>query len=158
MEGQNKRTPLHAAAAEGHQEVCHMLVQVSTLWLYYRLHLRACIYQMSPSRKSDLTSQKLKKWRIFRSWVFIHFLKLGKKCHRNGENVANLSNNELSWIHSHHHFISLFIYLFICLKLQMVEWYLRHVHSIKLRFPTVHYGINRFTTRKLTGYLNSKRR
>nr|XP_046241618.1 histone-lysine N-methyltransferase EHMT1a isoform X2 [Scatophagus argus] len=27
MEGQNKRTPLHAAAAEGHQEVCHMLVQ-----------------------------------------------------------------------------------------------------------------------------------
>lgn len=28
MEGQNKCTPLHAAAAEGHQEVCHMLVQV----------------------------------------------------------------------------------------------------------------------------------
>ncbi|TMS03333.1 Histone-lysine N-methyltransferase EHMT1 [Larimichthys crocea] len=27
MEGQNKRTPLHAAAAEGHHEVCHMLVQ-----------------------------------------------------------------------------------------------------------------------------------
>uniref|UniRef100_A0A7N8YML9 Euchromatic histone-lysine N-methyltransferase 1a n=1 Tax=Mastacembelus armatus TaxID=205130 RepID=A0A7N8YML9_9TELE len=27
MEGQNKRTPLHAAAAEGHQEICHMLVQ-----------------------------------------------------------------------------------------------------------------------------------
>uniref|UniRef100_A0A4W5R081 Euchromatic histone-lysine N-methyltransferase 1a n=1 Tax=Hucho hucho TaxID=62062 RepID=A0A4W5R081_9TELE len=27
MYSQNKRTPLHAAAAEGHQEVCHMLVQ-----------------------------------------------------------------------------------------------------------------------------------
>ncbi|XP_056149726.1 histone-lysine N-methyltransferase EHMT1a [Lampris incognitus] len=27
MESQNKRTPLHAAAAEGHQEICHMLVQ-----------------------------------------------------------------------------------------------------------------------------------
>ncbi|XP_023144429.2 histone-lysine N-methyltransferase EHMT1a isoform X1 [Amphiprion ocellaris] len=27
MEGQNKRTPLHAAASEGHQEICHMLVQ-----------------------------------------------------------------------------------------------------------------------------------
>ncbi|XP_068454965.1 histone-lysine N-methyltransferase EHMT1a [Clinocottus analis] len=27
MEGQNRGTPLHAAAAEGHQEVCHMLVQ-----------------------------------------------------------------------------------------------------------------------------------
>ncbi|XP_035496294.2 histone-lysine N-methyltransferase EHMT1a isoform X4 [Scophthalmus maximus] len=27
MEGQNKRTPLHAAAAEGHKEICHMLVQ-----------------------------------------------------------------------------------------------------------------------------------
>uniref|UniRef100_A0A665WHR2 Euchromatic histone-lysine N-methyltransferase 1a n=1 Tax=Echeneis naucrates TaxID=173247 RepID=A0A665WHR2_ECHNA len=27
MEGQNKRTPLHAAAAEGHHEICHMLVQ-----------------------------------------------------------------------------------------------------------------------------------
>uniref|UniRef100_A0AAZ3QYC4 Euchromatic histone-lysine N-methyltransferase 1a n=1 Tax=Oncorhynchus tshawytscha TaxID=74940 RepID=A0AAZ3QYC4_ONCTS len=27
MDRQNKRTPLHAAAAEGHQEVCHMLVQ-----------------------------------------------------------------------------------------------------------------------------------
>uniref|UniRef100_A0AAY5KU38 Euchromatic histone-lysine N-methyltransferase 1a n=1 Tax=Esox lucius TaxID=8010 RepID=A0AAY5KU38_ESOLU len=27
MDSQNKRTPLHAAAAEGHQEVCHMLVQ-----------------------------------------------------------------------------------------------------------------------------------
>uniref|UniRef100_A0A671YTZ4 Euchromatic histone-lysine N-methyltransferase 1a n=1 Tax=Sparus aurata TaxID=8175 RepID=A0A671YTZ4_SPAAU len=27
MEGQNRRTPLHAAAAEGHHEVCHMLVQ-----------------------------------------------------------------------------------------------------------------------------------
>ncbi|KAM6931235.1 histone-lysine N-methyltransferase EHMT1-like [Xenentodon cancila] len=27
MEGQNKHTPLHAAAAEGHQEICHMLVQ-----------------------------------------------------------------------------------------------------------------------------------
>ncbi|CAN9512740.1 unnamed protein product [Ophioblennius macclurei] len=27
MDGQNKRTPLHAAAAEGHHEVCHMLVQ-----------------------------------------------------------------------------------------------------------------------------------
>uniref|UniRef100_A0A8C3A4Y6 Euchromatic histone-lysine N-methyltransferase 1a n=1 Tax=Cyclopterus lumpus TaxID=8103 RepID=A0A8C3A4Y6_CYCLU len=27
MDGQNKGTPLHAAAAEGHQEICHMLVQ-----------------------------------------------------------------------------------------------------------------------------------
>ncbi|XP_037537196.1 histone-lysine N-methyltransferase EHMT1, partial [Nematolebias whitei] len=27
IEGQNKRTPLHAASAEGHQEICHMLVQ-----------------------------------------------------------------------------------------------------------------------------------
>ncbi|XP_075934234.1 histone-lysine N-methyltransferase EHMT1a isoform X1 [Anarhichas minor] len=27
MEGPNKGTPLHAAAAEGHQEICHMLVQ-----------------------------------------------------------------------------------------------------------------------------------
>ncbi|XP_022609211.1 histone-lysine N-methyltransferase EHMT1-like isoform X2 [Seriola dumerili] len=27
MEGQSKRTPLHAAAAEGHHEICHMLVQ-----------------------------------------------------------------------------------------------------------------------------------
>ncbi|KAM4745583.1 histone-lysine N-methyltransferase EHMT1a isoform 2-T2 [Anableps anableps] len=27
MEGHNKRTALHAAAAEGHQEICHMLVQ-----------------------------------------------------------------------------------------------------------------------------------
>ncbi|XP_040898761.1 histone-lysine N-methyltransferase EHMT1a isoform X2 [Toxotes jaculatrix] len=27
MEGQSKRTPLHAAAAEGHQEICHILVQ-----------------------------------------------------------------------------------------------------------------------------------
>ncbi|XP_042343678.1 histone-lysine N-methyltransferase EHMT1a [Plectropomus leopardus] len=27
MEGHNKGTPLHAAAAEGHQEICHMLVQ-----------------------------------------------------------------------------------------------------------------------------------
>ncbi|XP_044051096.1 histone-lysine N-methyltransferase EHMT1a isoform X2 [Siniperca chuatsi] len=27
MEGQNKGTPLHAAASEGHQEICHMLVQ-----------------------------------------------------------------------------------------------------------------------------------
>ncbi|XP_068616787.1 histone-lysine N-methyltransferase EHMT1-like [Brachionichthys hirsutus] len=27
MEDQNRHTPLHAAAAEGHQEVCHMLVQ-----------------------------------------------------------------------------------------------------------------------------------
>ncbi|XP_076021273.1 histone-lysine N-methyltransferase EHMT1a [Genypterus blacodes] len=27
MEGQNKQTPLHAAAAEGHQDICHMLVQ-----------------------------------------------------------------------------------------------------------------------------------
>ncbi|XP_034027154.1 histone-lysine N-methyltransferase EHMT1-like [Thalassophryne amazonica] len=27
MEGQNKRTPLHASAAEGHQEICHILVQ-----------------------------------------------------------------------------------------------------------------------------------
>ncbi|XP_058492535.1 histone-lysine N-methyltransferase EHMT1a isoform X2 [Solea solea] len=27
VEGQSKRTPLHAAAAEGHQEICHMLVQ-----------------------------------------------------------------------------------------------------------------------------------
>uniref|UniRef100_A0A4W6G587 Euchromatic histone-lysine N-methyltransferase 1a n=1 Tax=Lates calcarifer TaxID=8187 RepID=A0A4W6G587_LATCA len=27
MDGQSKRTPLHAAAAEGHQEICHMLVQ-----------------------------------------------------------------------------------------------------------------------------------
>ncbi|XP_060893414.1 histone-lysine N-methyltransferase EHMT1a [Labrus mixtus] len=27
MDGQNKCTPLHAAAAEGHQEICHMLVQ-----------------------------------------------------------------------------------------------------------------------------------
>uniref|UniRef100_A0A8C7UM63 Euchromatic histone-lysine N-methyltransferase 1a n=1 Tax=Oncorhynchus mykiss TaxID=8022 RepID=A0A8C7UM63_ONCMY len=27
MYSQNKRTPLHAAASEGHQEVCHMLVQ-----------------------------------------------------------------------------------------------------------------------------------
>ncbi|CAG5918525.1 unnamed protein product [Menidia menidia] len=27
IEGQNRRTPLHAAAAEGHQEICHMLVQ-----------------------------------------------------------------------------------------------------------------------------------
>ncbi|XP_039875157.1 histone-lysine N-methyltransferase EHMT1a [Simochromis diagramma] len=27
MEGQNKCTPLYAAAAEGHQEICHMLVQ-----------------------------------------------------------------------------------------------------------------------------------
>ncbi|XP_077088870.1 histone-lysine N-methyltransferase EHMT1 isoform X10 [Siphateles boraxobius] len=27
MESQNKRTPLHAAAEAGHQEVCHMLVQ-----------------------------------------------------------------------------------------------------------------------------------
>uniref|UniRef100_A0A8C9YC81 Euchromatic histone-lysine N-methyltransferase 1a n=1 Tax=Sander lucioperca TaxID=283035 RepID=A0A8C9YC81_SANLU len=27
MEGHNKVTPLHAAAAEGHQEICHMLVQ-----------------------------------------------------------------------------------------------------------------------------------
>lgn len=36
MEGQNKRTPLHAAAAEGHQEVCHMLVQVrSTVTLLH---------------------------------------------------------------------------------------------------------------------------
>lgn len=31
IEGQNKRTPLHAAAAEGHQEICHMLVQVRRL-------------------------------------------------------------------------------------------------------------------------------
>lgn len=29
MESQNKRTPLHVAAEAGHQEVCHMLVQVS---------------------------------------------------------------------------------------------------------------------------------
>uniref|UniRef100_A0A671QEK8 Histone-lysine N-methyltransferase EHMT1-like n=1 Tax=Sinocyclocheilus anshuiensis TaxID=1608454 RepID=A0A671QEK8_9TELE len=28
MESQNKRTPLHVAAEAGHQEVCHMLVQV----------------------------------------------------------------------------------------------------------------------------------
>ncbi|XP_029017964.1 histone-lysine N-methyltransferase EHMT1-like [Betta splendens] len=27
MDGQNKQTPLHAAATEGHQEICHMLVQ-----------------------------------------------------------------------------------------------------------------------------------
>uniref|UniRef100_A0A8C7XQS3 Euchromatic histone-lysine N-methyltransferase 1a n=1 Tax=Oryzias sinensis TaxID=183150 RepID=A0A8C7XQS3_9TELE len=27
MEGQSRRTPLHAAAAGGHQEICHMLVQ-----------------------------------------------------------------------------------------------------------------------------------
>ncbi|XP_070759756.1 histone-lysine N-methyltransferase EHMT1a [Enoplosus armatus] len=27
MEGHNKSTPLHAASAEGHQEICHMLVQ-----------------------------------------------------------------------------------------------------------------------------------
>lgn len=27
MESQNKRTPLHAAAVEGHHEICHMLVQ-----------------------------------------------------------------------------------------------------------------------------------
>lgn len=27
MEGHNRGTPLHAAAAEGHQEICHMLVQ-----------------------------------------------------------------------------------------------------------------------------------
>lgn len=31
MEGQSKRTPLHAAAAGGHQEICHMLVQVRRL-------------------------------------------------------------------------------------------------------------------------------
>ncbi|XP_038559386.1 histone-lysine N-methyltransferase EHMT1-like [Micropterus salmoides] len=31
MEGQNRGTPLHAAAAEGHQEICHMLVQVRRL-------------------------------------------------------------------------------------------------------------------------------
>ena len=30
METQNKRTPLHAAAETGQQEICHMLVQVST--------------------------------------------------------------------------------------------------------------------------------
>lgn len=29
MESQSKRTPLHVAAEAGHQEVCHMLVQVS---------------------------------------------------------------------------------------------------------------------------------
>lgn len=28
MESQSKRTPLHAAAEAGHEEVCHMLVQV----------------------------------------------------------------------------------------------------------------------------------
>ncbi|XP_077457853.1 histone-lysine N-methyltransferase EHMT1a isoform X3 [Stigmatopora argus] len=27
MDVQNKRTPLHAAAAEGHEEICHMLIQ-----------------------------------------------------------------------------------------------------------------------------------
>ncbi|XP_008275253.1 histone-lysine N-methyltransferase EHMT1-like isoform X3 [Stegastes partitus] len=27
MEGQNRRTPLHGAASEGHQEICHMLIQ-----------------------------------------------------------------------------------------------------------------------------------
>ena len=31
MEGQNRGTPLHGAAAEGHQEICHMLVQVRRL-------------------------------------------------------------------------------------------------------------------------------
>lgn len=30
MEAHNKRTPLHAAAETGHEEICHMLVQV---WL-----------------------------------------------------------------------------------------------------------------------------
>lgn len=29
MESQSKRTPLHVAAEAGHQEICHMLVQVS---------------------------------------------------------------------------------------------------------------------------------
>lgn len=28
METQNKRTPLHAAAEAGNEEICHMLVQV----------------------------------------------------------------------------------------------------------------------------------
>ena len=28
LEEDHQRTPLHAAAAEGHQEVCHMLLQV----------------------------------------------------------------------------------------------------------------------------------
>lgn len=28
MDGQSKQTPLHAAATEGHQDICHMLVQV----------------------------------------------------------------------------------------------------------------------------------
>lgn len=36
LEGQNKRAPLHAAAAEGHQEVCNMLVQVGKDWFYHR--------------------------------------------------------------------------------------------------------------------------
>lgn len=31
MESQNKRTPLHAAAEGGHNDICHMLVQVSPL-------------------------------------------------------------------------------------------------------------------------------
>lgn len=28
MESQSRRTPLHVAAAAGHQEICHLLVQV----------------------------------------------------------------------------------------------------------------------------------
>lgn len=48
MYSQNKRTPLHAAAAEGHQEVCHMLVQVrctrtcSRYWLSFHNIITWC--------------------------------------------------------------------------------------------------------------------
>lgn len=35
MESQNKRTPLHAAAEGGHNEICHMLVQVRFLIILF---------------------------------------------------------------------------------------------------------------------------
>lgn len=45
MESERRRTPLHAAAAEGHKEICHILVQV--LESFMRL-------LTSPCRPSDL--------------------------------------------------------------------------------------------------------
>lgn len=57
MEGQNRRTPLHAAAAEGHHEVCHMLVQVRS----------------SGAVENQMLSAKDSRWHSFGSIIALGF-------------------------------------------------------------------------------------
>lgn len=71
MESQNKRTPLHAAAEGGHNEICHMLVQVRFLRI-----MCCCFFFCYLIRKSINIGICLKKQYCF-TFYSLGWCKLG---------------------------------------------------------------------------------